>query len=171
MAISLSLMTKENKKAIVKGRELTFSALTLADLAHMQEWFKDWPLEQLQSMLGKVGEHMTPDSKNEAVQTARKEYETRARVINHLEPDREVMERVSDNMQTLFSSIDGVARLMWLSVRRTHTELTYEQVKELVDIETLEATQALMDSISYEQQDPDADLSRVDFDPEKKKAV
>ena len=167
MAVSLSLIAGSKKTVEVDGRELTFSPLTLADIAFAQSWFVDKPLEDLTCMLSRIGEHMTPEDKNKAVRDAREEYELRRRVVQRIEHDKKNVDRVSNEMNVALSSLSGVALLMWLGLRHNQ-DISIEEVEQLVDIESIQAMQTLIDSINVPIVDPDEELQYVDYDDQKK---
>jgi len=171
MAIDLSLMTAKPREAAVNGHTLTVAPLVLSDFAYMQDWFMEQPLEDIAPMIEKLGDHITPDKKADIVSSAQKEYETRRKVIKNLEGDKNVIKRVSDDMRIAFQSFEGTARMLWLSVKKYDDSLSLEDVRDMMDIETLQAIQELLDSISFEEKDSDHDKKYVDYDPEKKTAV
>ena len=168
MAVDLALMCASPREASVKGKTYTFSPLTLGDIAELQEWFVLQPVEDLSKDIANFGEHMTPEHKGKLVAEAHEEYEKRRKVVRQATRNKELINEVADKMQAALGTVDAVAMMMWLSIRTHHPEVTREECKKLMDVNTLVAVKALMDEISFESQDKDADLQYADYSPEKK---
>jgi len=168
MAIDLALMQGATKDVEVKGRTFTFSPIHLTDIAEMQKWFVDQPLDDVSHMMKTLGDHMSKEEKLEVTRQARETYEQRNRVVKHLESDRDVIEKVTDDMNSMFSSVEGIKRYMWLSVRKVHSDITMDELGEYVDMQTIGMINELIGEVSFEQKDPDDELKYADYNPEKK---
>jgi len=170
MAIDISLMCGEPVETEVKGRVFKFSPTNIGDLAYMQDWFVDEPIENACADIKKCGEHMDKEEKSELLKAAREESNVRRKVVRHLETDKAIVERVTDDMNSLFSSISGIIRFMWLSIRKEHPEIKMDELTEYVDAGTAGYINELIAKISFEEQDEDHELQYVAYDPEKKTA-
>ena len=139
------------------GASYTVSTLTLADVGIMQEWFIIRPMAELKLELVEFGDMYTDKDKRRKVTRAREEMEVRRAVRDGSEPEQEVIDRVAADMTREFSSLEGVGKMLWLSIKKKH-DVTEDDVKQLLDLNVLAAVKDTMDALTFAPSYPDADL-------------
>jgi len=147
--IPLTAMAQAPQEVEIKGEGYMLSPLTLADVASMMRWFCDRPLEKCKAELANYGEMYDDKTRRRTVAKAKEEHERRVEVTNGLDIDPDIVEQVKKEMNREYSSVDGVARMLWLSIRKNRPDATLEEVAELVDMSSLVAIKGLIDGMMF----------------------
>ena len=162
--IPITQLAQTPQEVEIKGKAYMLSPLTLADVADMMMWFVDKPLDECKQEIEKYGAIYDDKTRRRTVNAAKKAHDERREVINGQDIDQPLVDRVKKDMNREYSSIDGVARMLWLSIRKTKPEATLEEVRELVDMQSLVAIKQMIDGMMFTPQPEDA----ADIEGEKK---
>jgi hypothetical protein len=163
--IPLTHMTQAAQDVEIKGGVYTLSPLVLADAAKMKQWFMDQPLEEAKEELAKFGKMYDAETRSETIMKAKKLHDERREVISGQDIDPELVAKVKSDMNLAYSSVEGVTRMLWLSIKKTKPDAKLEEVAELVDVDTVLAVQEIITRMMFAPQPEDG----VD-DEEKKTA-
>jgi hypothetical protein len=166
--ISLNQLVGATESVDVNGKTFEFSPINLRDIGIMQTWWCELPLVKCRDVLSKFGDLYNADGTAQMIQEAKEEYETRIRVMQGMEIDPAVIDKASNSINAEFVSIDGMTKLIQLSLVKKHPEVTEDDAANILGIEGYAAMQDIIDRISFGATDPDADL--IDNDGEKKTA-
>jgi hypothetical protein len=128
------------------GRLLTLRQLRIGDIGEMQAWMKERVIRPMQKAIQDLKD-LAPlkEIDPEAYQKCRDEILLEARRADKAgEP--------ADPQQSLdlASGLDGVAYMLYLSVRSNHPEISYEWVRNALFDEDISTVQAKLDSINQE---------------------
>jgi hypothetical protein len=153
--IPLTYMAQTTQEVEIRGEKYTLSPLTLSDVGDMMRWFIDLPLQECAEELTKYGTMYDDKMRRRVVAKAKETHDRRKEVINGQDIDDDVVEEVKKEMNRAYSSIDGIARMLWLSIRKTKPESTLAQVRELVDMHSLVAIKEMIDGMMFSPQPED----------------
>ena len=156
--INLSQLSGSTIDIEIGGESFKLSPLTLADVAIMQDWYCEKPMYDVASDIAKWPEAYSDKEKGKLFRQAKEKMENRRRVRNGLEPEDKIIEECKEDMNREFSSLDGVAKMFWLSLRKAQPELNEKDIRELVTLESVAMIKNCMDRMSFGAVDPDADL-------------
>jgi hypothetical protein len=158
MAITLSQLMANPGTISVGGREFTLSPLRLIDVSKMQTWYCDLPLLRLKEQFEKFGSIYDDETRRKMLEEAQADYKTRHDVMAGMLPDAKEVERIKQDMNREISSIDGVAKLLYMSIKKNHPEVTEDEMAGVVDIESLSLISDMLDSITFSKKDDAFDL-------------
>jgi len=145
----LPTMTQNKIEIDLKGKQFEMSPLVLADLANMQQWFKELPLQKCKAELKEFGEMYEDKKKRKLVNKAHETYTERSEVIDGKDIDIDLKKKVKEDMNTEFCSLDGIGRMLWLSLKKTQPDITLEQVASMIDLDSLVSIRVLLDSLMF----------------------
>jgi hypothetical protein len=166
MTIPLNQLTAEPTTVVLDGKHLELSPLRIADVGNMEKWFCELPLEQCNEQLKKYGNMYHEKKRRKLVDKADAEYQLRLDISNGHERDEEKLKNYASEMRKVYSSLEGTARLLWLSLRKTSKDLTLDDAKELVTLDTMNQISDALMAVSYVRKSEDEKL--MDEDDEKK---
>lgn len=95
---------------------------------------QDIPFVRMKAKLDILGDQVTESIRKQLLETAEQE-------SLQLRIEHEVASR-------LIHSIEGTARLLWLSLRKRQPALTYDEVVPLLTLDNLQSVQAKLDEVS-----------------------
>jgi len=169
MTIPLQQLTAEPTTVTINGKELMLSPLRVKDVGSMTQWFCEKPLEDCNLHLQKYGEMYHEKKRRKLVDDAHKEYELRLSISNGHEIDEKTINKFSDEMRKAYSSLEGTARLLWLSLKKTNPELTLDETKELVTLDTMALINDTLMAISTVKKSEDELMMEEDDDEDSEK--
>jgi len=122
----LSDMTGASRPVRLGGAEYFLSPLSLGDFAEFDAWAEEEFWRRTQERVARMPEGL------------------RERLLE------KAYERLGDGDVSVdaMMTVAGTARLVWLSLRREHPDVTPEQTAELVTLETRKRVQATLDRLN-----------------------
>ena len=117
-----------------KGREYRLQPLELDDLAEAEQHVSAIPFERARRQMEALGDQLTDEARKMILDIATKAAEQ--------------CSITSAAFMRFISSVEGTAYLMWLSLRRSHPDITREAAASLIDLANLDEWQKLLDKVS-----------------------
>ena len=131
-AAKLHKMAGTPARITLGGTEYVLSPLTVDDLAEMERWIEDLPLQHARRVLATHGDMFSEEQKDRVLMAAVEEGKTIS---------------LSTGAPAL-ESMEGVRILLWLSLRHEHPEVKCEDVFKLLAISDLDAIKTTLDEVS-----------------------
>lgn len=121
------------------GQEYRLSPLTVADLGELELWAQTLPIERARRRIVAWGDDISPELQADILREAEKQ----AADITAMTVD--------------FASIEATAYLLYLSLHKTHPDITRAAAASLIQPKDLETWQGWLDKVSGMSGDGDAD--------------
>ena len=169
MTIPLSQLTAEPTTVVLDGKSLELSPLRIADVGSMMKWFCELPLEQYDALISKYGHLYHEKKRRKIVDKATAEYELRQAIVNGHENDEDLISDFQTDMRKVYSSLEGTTRMLWLSLKKTAKDITLDDAKELVTLDTMQQISDALTLVSSVKQSEDEELMTDDEDLKKTK--
>ena len=116
------------------GREYRLSPLELDDLAEAEQHVAAIPFERAKRQMEALGDQLTP--------------EARKMILDNAAKAAEECSITSAAFLRFISSVEGTAYLLWLSLRRSHPDITRKEAASLISVDNLEDWQKRLDDLS-----------------------
>ena len=145
----IGTMTAVEKDVKLKDREFKLSPFRLKEFAYMQNWFIEAPLELCKKELDKFGHMYDEKRKRRIVEKYHNEYMQRLEIINGQDIDIDLKQKIKDDMNREYSSLEGITRMLWLSIKRTEPDITLEEIEDIVDLGSLVEIKSILDALMF----------------------
>ncbi len=118
----------------IGGKTYRMSPIGPRELGEFELWLQQAPFEKAVRQIETLGNHC------DAV--------TKAAIIASASKESDELTFQSEKAKAYMLSIQGLAYLLWISMRQAHPDMTREEVIDLLTLENMEYFQATLDKVS-----------------------